>query len=85
MVRGPQSAVYGSYANTGVINFVTRAAPESRPTLDVVAEGGTYQERRFGITGSGHAGGLGAFRRRLRASIPTARWPTATTATRTCC
>jgi outer membrane receptor protein involved in Fe transport len=58
VVRGPQSSVYGSYANSGVINFVTRS-PESGPKLDLVAEGGTYQERRFGISGAGMLKGWG--------------------------
>ena len=58
VVRGPQSAIYGPYANSGVINFVTRS-PESGPRLDVVAEGGTYQERRFGISGAGMLAGWG--------------------------
>ncbi len=52
VIRGPQSAVYGSYATSGVVNFVTRS-PESGPSLDVVAEGGSNHERRFAISGSG--------------------------------
>ena len=40
VIRGPQSAVYGPYANSGAINFVTRQ-PESAPQLDVLAEGGS--------------------------------------------
>jgi outer membrane receptor protein involved in Fe transport len=58
VIRGPQSAVYGSYANSGVIDFVTRQAGAS-PQLDVLAEGGTYGEHRFGITGSGTFAGFG--------------------------
>lgn len=58
VASGPQSAVYGPYANSGAINFVTRQA-ESGPQLDLLAEGGTYQERRFAITGSGTVAGLG--------------------------
>jgi outer membrane receptor protein involved in Fe transport len=52
VIRGPQSAVYGPYANSGVIDFVTRQ-PGPALHLDVTAEGGSYDERRFGITGSG--------------------------------
>ena len=48
VVRGPQSAIYGSYAISGVVNFVTRDA-ESPANLDAAAEGGTYRERRFGF------------------------------------
>ena len=42
IIRGPQSAVYGSYSNSGVVDFVTRQ-PEDRFTADVIAEGGTEQ------------------------------------------
>jgi len=58
VVRGAQSSVYGPYANSGVINFVTRT-PESGPKLDLVAEGGTYQERRFGVSGAAVLRGWG--------------------------
>jgi outer membrane cobalamin receptor len=58
IVRGPQSAIYGPYANSGVVNFVTRDA-DSPANLDVVAEGGTYRERRFAISGGGTLAGFG--------------------------
>jgi len=58
MIRGPQSAVYGSYANSGAIDFITRQ-PTTAPQFDVLAEGGTYGEHRFGITGSGTWLGFG--------------------------
>ena len=51
VVRGPESAVYGPYAISGVVNLVTRTSSE-RPTFDVLAEGGTYHERRFGLGGA---------------------------------
>ncbi len=51
VARGPQSAVYGSYAIGSVVNFVTRS-PENGPSLDVIAEGGTHDENRFSISGS---------------------------------
>jgi outer membrane cobalamin receptor len=57
MVRGAQSAVYGSYANTGAIDITTRR-PGSAPQLDLLAEGGSFHERRFGVTGSGTAAGF---------------------------
>jgi outer membrane receptor protein involved in Fe transport len=56
-IRGAQSAVYGSYANSGVIDFVTRRAGAS-PQLDVLAEGGSNYERRFGVTASGTVSGF---------------------------
>ncbi len=58
VIRGPQSAVYGPYANSGVIDFVTRQ-PSSSPELDVLAEGGSYGERRFAVTASGTFAGFG--------------------------
>jgi outer membrane cobalamin receptor len=57
-ISGPQSAVYGSYANSGAIDYVTRQ-PGPAPSLDVLAEGGSQYERRFGITGSGTLDGWG--------------------------
>jgi len=51
VARGPQSAIYGSYAIGSVVNFVTRS-PENGPALDVVAEGGTHDENRFSLSGS---------------------------------
>jgi outer membrane cobalamin receptor len=58
VARGPQSAVNGSYAIGSVVNFVTRS-PENGPALDLVAEGGTHDERRFAISASGMAHGWG--------------------------
>jgi outer membrane receptor protein involved in Fe transport len=56
--RGAQSAVFGSYANSGAIDFVTRR-PGSSPRLDLLAEGGSHNERRFAVTGSGTLAGFG--------------------------
>ncbi len=58
VIRGPQSAVAGEYANSGVVNFVTRQ-PGAEPDLDILAEGGSYQEHRFGIAGSDTLAGFG--------------------------
>ncbi|MGD0771266.1 MAG: TonB-dependent receptor [Candidatus Solibacter sp.] len=58
VVRGAQSAVYGSYANSGVIDFVTRQ-PGAAPQFDLLAEGGSHNERRFAITGTGTVAGFG--------------------------
>ncbi|MGD1071975.1 MAG: TonB-dependent receptor [Bryobacteraceae bacterium] len=52
VVQGPQSAIYGSYALSSVVNLETRS-PQNGPALDVVAEGGTHEENRFAISGSG--------------------------------
>jgi outer membrane cobalamin receptor len=71
VIRGAQSAVYGSYANTGVINFVPRG-PDEGPTLDVLAEGGSHEERRFAVGGSVLVKGFGvsAYASRLDTSGP---------------
>lgn len=58
LIRGAQSAVYGSYANSGVIDFVTRR-PDTAPQVSLLAEGGSHYERRFGITATGTVAGFG--------------------------
>ncbi len=58
VIRGPQSAVFGPYANSGVIDFVTRR-PEGGLHLDLLAEGGNHYERRFALGGAGTAAGFG--------------------------
>lgn len=52
VTRGPQSALYGSNAMTGVINFVTPRG-EGKPTFTALAEGGSYSTRRFATGGTG--------------------------------
>ncbi len=52
ITRGPQSALYGSNAVTGVINIVSRPG-EGRPTFTALAEGGSNYTRRFATGGSG--------------------------------
>ena len=59
VVQGAQSAVYGSYANSGVVNFVTRSSENSGTALDVIADGGSHGERRFAVSGSGLIDGFG--------------------------
>jgi outer membrane receptor protein involved in Fe transport len=50
VARGPQSAIYGSYALSSVVSLQTRD-PENGPALDLVAEGGTHDENRVAISG----------------------------------
>jgi outer membrane cobalamin receptor len=50
IARGPQSAVFGSYALGSAVSFETRS-PANGPALDVVAEGGTHMENRFALSG----------------------------------
>jgi len=52
IARGPQSAVYGSYALGSVVDFVTRA-PENGAAFDALVEGGTHDENRVSLGGSG--------------------------------
>ena len=58
IARGPQSAIYGPYANSGAVNFITRE-PVGEPQLDLVLEGGTYAEHREAISGTGTIAGFG--------------------------
>ena len=57
VTRGPESALYGSNAVTGVINIVTRQG-EGPPRFSVQAEGGSFTTRRFSTGGSGLTRGL---------------------------
>jgi outer membrane receptor protein involved in Fe transport len=52
VTRGPESALYGSNAVTGVINIVSRRG-EGPPSFTALAEGGSYNTRRFATGGSG--------------------------------
>jgi outer membrane cobalamin receptor len=73
VIEGPQSAIYGAYANSDVVNFVTRSAEDS-PHIDVLAEGGTYQEHRFalGIADTLAGWGVAAFVSQLEDNGPVA-------------
>jgi len=57
VTRGPESALYGSNAVTGVINIVTRRG-EGPPHFSVQAEGGSFTTRRVSTGGSGLTRGL---------------------------
>jgi outer membrane cobalamin receptor len=56
-IRGPESALYGSNAVTGVINLISSRG-EGPPRFTVMADGGTYETRRFAVGGSGLTRGL---------------------------
>ena len=77
VVRGAQSALYGPYANGGVVNFVTRQG-DSAPAFDLVAEGGSLGENRVALTGSGLVAGFGVAASLSRISangeVPNADW-----------
>ena len=57
VTRGPESALYGSNAVTGVINIVSRRG-EGPAHLTALAEGGSFTTRRFATGGSGLTRGL---------------------------
>ncbi|MBN1569898.1 MAG: TonB-dependent receptor [Acidobacteria bacterium] len=57
VTRGPESALYGSNAMMGVINLISRKG-EGRPQFTGLAEGGSYDTRRFAVGGSGLTRGL---------------------------
>lgn len=57
ITRGPQSALYGANAVTGVINIVSRRG-EGAPEFTALAEGGSYSTRRFATGGSGLSRGF---------------------------
>jgi outer membrane cobalamin receptor len=52
VTRGPESALYGPNALTGVINIVSRRG-EGPPNFTALAEGGSYATRRFATGGNG--------------------------------
>jgi outer membrane cobalamin receptor len=56
-IRGPESALYGSNAVTGVINLISSRG-EGPPRFTAMADGGTYETRRFAVGGSGLTRGL---------------------------
>jgi outer membrane cobalamin receptor len=58
VARGPQSAIYGSYAIGSVVNLTTRS-PANGPSLDVVGEGGSHDENRASVSGSDMIHGWG--------------------------
>ncbi|MGH9658971.1 MAG: TonB-dependent receptor plug domain-containing protein, partial [Bryobacteraceae bacterium] len=73
VIRGPQSAVYGSYANGSVVNFVTRL-DETPLAGSLLAEGGTFATRRFAASasaaGRGFRATLGASRLDSEGDVP---------------
>jgi outer membrane receptor protein involved in Fe transport len=58
VLRGPQSALYGSNAVAGVINIVTEPG-EGPPHFDFSGEGGSYDDYRLTTGGAGFANGFG--------------------------
>ncbi len=59
ILRGPQSAVYGSDAMGGVINIITRR-PATAARASATVEGGSYGTRRASASVGGGANGISA-------------------------
>lgn len=57
VVRGAESALYGSNAVTGVVNIVTHQG-DGQPNFSAVLEGGSYDTYRIGTGGAGSSHGL---------------------------
>ena len=57
VLRGPQSALYGSNAVAGVINIVSDQG-ESSPHFNFSGEGGSYDKCRLTTGGAGLTDGL---------------------------
>jgi vitamin B12 transporter len=53
IARGPYSAVYGGDALAGVINIVTRQAPETKSHASIDAMGGAYDTREIALNAGG--------------------------------
>lgn len=58
VIRGPQSAVHGPYANSGAVNLVTRP-PGEAPSFEALAEGGSWHARRLALGGAAPLAGFG--------------------------
>ena len=58
LVRGPQSALYGSDAMSGVLQFVTRRGSSSTPGFELSSEGGSFG---FNRTWASLGGMIGKF------------------------
>jgi outer membrane cobalamin receptor len=58
VLRGPQSALYGSNAVAGAIDIVTEPG-EGSPHFNLSGEGGSYDDYRLTTGGAGSTGGFG--------------------------
>jgi vitamin B12 transporter len=58
LVRGAQSALFGSDAMAGVVQMFTARAPAGGPRAGVMVEGGTFGTARASASASGRAGDL---------------------------
>lgn len=58
LVRGASSALYGSDAMSGVLQFITRRGASSTPELELLAEGGSFAFNRQAAKLAGANGGF---------------------------
>ena len=58
LVRGASSALYGSDAMSGVLQFITRRGTSSTPELELIAEGGSFAFNRQAAKLAGANGGF---------------------------
>jgi outer membrane receptor protein involved in Fe transport len=58
VLRGPESALYGSNAVTGVINILSRRG-DGPPHFSALAEGGSFNTHRYSVGASGLTRGWG--------------------------
>jgi outer membrane cobalamin receptor len=58
LVRGASSALYGSDAMSGVLQFITRRGSSATPELELTAEGGSFAFNRQAAKLAGATGGL---------------------------
>ncbi len=58
LVRGASSALYGSDAMSGVLQFITRRGTSSTPELELTAEGGSFAFNRQAAKLAGANGGF---------------------------
>lgn len=58
LVRGASSALYGSDAMSGVLQFITRRGTSSRPELELTGEGGSFAFNRQAAKFAGANGGF---------------------------
>ena len=84
VARGPQSAIYGSSAVSGVVHFITRAGMVGRPRFELTSEGGGASDRggsfRTTLTAAGgtptlrYSGGAGVTYGRGIYDLPNNTW-----------
>lgn len=60
VIKGPSSALYGNNAFGGVVNVITKDAPEKQ-TTQILAEAGNFGRGRLGVSTGGSVSSVGYF------------------------